>query len=345
MKKRTSFYSMPMAMAVVILLIATPAAEARTVTQLMPTLTVSEDYTDNYLKADTSTKEEFITSYRLGFSLGFLNPRSKIYLSYSPEYKDYKNFNNRDRFQHNTSLTGQFNPTKFTDISAGLSYSANTDELAGESYDNTADIRGRTQLTKNTYMTYSESYSRSFDQQQRTGDYLEHDVNITSFGLSNQYGDKSSRGFNVSYSFDSYDQQNADEYTKISPSGFYSYWFNPLNGLDFYAGYENTDFDNSSDDIDSYKGHVRYIRKFSRHFDGYVKYRHSFSDRDSGEHTIYHPSLGFDWQVTEDSGISLGIGLLFHEWDSSTNDDSTDPFVDINAYKIINFSRRGSLLQ
>ncbi|MFA5905883.1 MAG: outer membrane beta-barrel protein, partial [Desulfobacula sp.] len=60
------------------------------------------------------------------------------------------------------------------------------------------------------------------------------------------------------------------------------------------------------------------------------------------DHDIYHPSVGFDWEVTKDSGISLGIGALFHEWDNA-NKDKTDPFLDMDAYKIFNFSRRGSL--
>lgn len=318
------------------------AANSRTVMQLMPTLTISEDYTDNYFQTDTDEREEFITSIGLGFSLGFLNPKSKIYLSYNPEYKKYKNFDDRDRLEHIIGLDGNFTPTKFTNINANIAYTANTDDLSGEYYEQSAFIGGSTQLTKNTSIDYSNSFTRSFDQQQRTGDFKEHDVNATIFGLTNQFGDKSRRGFNISYEFDSYDEQDADEYTKIKPSGFYTYYFNPLNALEFNAQYENTDYDNSDDDIETYSGHIRYIKSISRHLDAWAKYRHSYSDRDTGDHTIYHPSVGVDWQVTKDSGISVGAGVLINEWDNE-NSDSTDPFIELDAYKVFNFSRRGSL--
>jgi hypothetical protein len=149
-------------------------------------------------------------------------------------------------------------------------------------------------------------------------------------------------GFNFSYSFDDYKNSNADEYTRYSPSGFITYWLTPLNGLDSNVAYERTDSDNSTNDRDTVTGDIRYLRKFSKHFDGYVKYRHSYSERESGNHTVFNPSVGFDWDVTKDSGISLGVGILHSEWEND-NSDSTNPFIDINAYKTFNFSKRGSL--
>lgn len=74
------------------LLIPFSLAHARMVTQIVPTLKVTEEYKDNYFQTETDTFEEWKTSYELGFSLGFLNQRSKIYLEYTPEYNDYKKF-------------------------------------------------------------------------------------------------------------------------------------------------------------------------------------------------------------------------------------------------------------
>ena len=328
--------------ALLILFLSCSSSFSRTITQMTPTLTITEEYSDNYLKTENNKQEEYITSCGLGFSVGFLNKKSKIYLAYNPEYKDYYNLDDRDRLDHNASLDGEFNPSKHTSINAHLTYTAHDDNYAGETWQNTASISGDSQLAKNTNFNFSQSYSKSFDQQLRTGTYNEHDVNKTAVGISNQFGKKDRMGLNFSYEFDNYENSDADEYTKFSPSGFITYWFTPLNGLDSNIAYENTDFDNSVNDIDTYSGHIRYLRKFSKHFDGYLKYRHSYSNSESGDHHIFHPSVGFDWEVTEDSGISLGLGILFHEWDNN-NDDSIAPFLDINAYRIFNFSRRGSL--
>jgi len=317
-------------------------AFSKMVTQVIPTLTISEEYSDNYLKTSTNKQEEYITTYGLGFSIGFLDKMSEIYFAYNPQYRDYKNLENRDGLVHNASLDGKFNPTQFTNINANLAYTSNTDNNAGETWQNIASISGSTQISKNTALNYSESYSRNFNQQERTGAYREHDVNQTSAGITHQFGENDRIGTNFLYSFDKSPTSDADEHKKYSPSAFVTYWLTPLNGLDSNLAYENTDFDTSTNDIQTYSGHLRYLRKFSKQFDGYLKYRHSYSERDTGNHTIYHPSVGFDWEVTRDSGISLGIGALFQEWDN-TNEDSIDPFLEMDAYKIFNFSRRGSL--
>jgi hypothetical protein len=316
-------------------------AFSRMVTQIIPTLTISEEYSDNYLKTATNKQEEYITSYRLGFTVGFLEKNNEIYLAYNPVYKDYKNFD-RDGLFHNATLDGKFTPTRFTDLNAHVAYTSNTDNDAGESWQNIASVFGNTRISKNTILNYSESYSRSFDQQERTGAYREHDTNRTSAGLTHQFGENDRAGARFLYSFDKSATADADEHKKYKSSVFATYWLTPLNGLDSNLAYETTDFDTASNDTQTYSGHLRYLRKFSKHFDGYLKYRHSYSKRDTGDHTIYHPSVGFDWQVTEDSGISLGIGVLFHEWEN-TNKDSAEPFLDMDAYKIFNFSRRGSL--
>ena len=322
-------------------LLSTGMALSKTVTQLVPVLSVSEEYSDNLLQDSSNEQEEYITSYKLGFSLGFLNKKSKIYLNYEPEYKDYKELDDRDRFQHNVGIDAVFQPTKFTEIKSGIIYTGQSDDYEGEPRRHSADIAGKTQISKNSTFIYSESYTRSFEQQARTGDYEEHDVNKTKIGLKNKYGKKSSYGLNLAYEFDDYKTADDDEYTKLRPSAILTHWIGNTNGIELSAGFENTDFENSNNDVKNYNGHIRYIRSFTKHLDGYLKYRHSYSDRENNDHHVFHPSLGIDWDITEDSGISLGLGALISEWEGGSNSDSVDPFVDIDAYKIFNFSRKG----
>lgn len=319
------------------------SARSRIITQIKPTLTVTEEYDDNLLRTDTNKKEEFITSYELGVSIGFLDRKSQVYLNYNPEYKEYKNFSGRGGLENNASLTGSFQPSKHTRINADLSYDGHSGNHTGESWENTASVSLDSQLTKYTGLTLSQVYSKSYDQQVRTGIYKEHEINTSSAGVTKQFGKKDSMGLDFTYAFDNYNTADADEYTKYTPSGFITYWFTPFNGLETRLEFEKTDFTTASvDDITTWDGSLRYIRKMTKHFDWYLKYEHSFSQRDSGDHQVFHPSVGFDWKTTKDSGISLGIGALFNKWDNE-NDDSTNPFIDLNAYKVFNFSRRTSL--
>ena len=329
--------------AVFVFFLLCPVTQARMVTQIMPTLIISEEYSDNYFQDSDNEQEEFITSVGLGFSLGFIERKYEVYLNYNPEYLFYKNLDDRDGLYHNLALDGAFRLTKKTNLNTRLAYTTNDDEEDGKSWENSAFAALDTQLSKHTTGYISQSYTNSFDQQVRTGDYNERNVNRTAAGITNQFGEKDRMGLNFTYEFNDYKDSNADEYTEYSPSAFITYWLTPLNGIASNISYEKTDFDNASNDIDTYRGDIRYIRSFSRHFDGYVKYAHTYSEQDEGDHHIFHPSVGFDWEMTEDSGISLGIGLLFSRWDDdSPNEDETDPFLDLNAYKVWNFSPRGS---
>ena len=325
-----------------IVMILSSVCFSRTLTQFTPSLTISEEYNDNYLREADNEQEEFITSYELGFSLGFLKPKSQIYLGYSPRYVDHKNFDNRGGLEHNVSLDGFFTPNKKTNIDVNLAYTSEDDQETGDSWENSADLSGSYQLSKHTSIRASHSYTQEFDQQIRTGEFIESEQNITEVAISNRFGERDRAGLSFRYSFEDYEDTDADENTEFSPTAYITYWLTPLNGIDSNFSYEKTDFENSNDDIESYSGHIRYLRKLTKRFDGFVRYRHLYTERESGNHHVFHPSAGFDWDVTDDSGISLGIGVLINEWDNENN-DSIDPFLDLNAYKIYDFSKRGSL--
>lgn len=324
------------------LLVSMPSAYSGMITQIVPTLTISEDYSDNYLQTETDKQKEYITSVGLGFSLGYLTKTRKIYLAFDPTYTKYKNLEDRDRLEPRASFDGEFNPSKHTNINAHLSYDGQKDTNQGDTWENIASIDGNRQLTKNTDFNFSQEYSNKFDENIRTGKDKEHDVNTTFAGISNQFGKNDTMGLDFEYAFDHYKNSDLDTYTKYRPSGFITYWMTPLNGLDSEVSYEKREYDTSISDYENYTGHIRYLRKFSRHFDGYLKYRHFYSDEYAGKHIIFHPSVGFDWDVTKDSGISLGLGVLFH--DREDNDfNSEDLFFDIDVYKTFRFSQTRSL--
>ncbi len=325
------------------LLLPCSITHARMVTQIIPTLTVTEKYEDNFFQTETDKFEEWITSYELGFSLGFLNQKSKIYFEYSPEYKDYKNLNERDGLNQNFSLSGAWQATKHTSATIDMNYTGGDENNTGESWEHSASASVDSQLTKTVTTSFAYDYSNSYDQQVRTGDYKEHQTHTASTSIRKAFGPQNSMGGNFSYETDSYKNSDADEYEKYEPSAYLKYWLTRKDGIETNLEYEDKKFDSDAgNDYKTIAGDIRYIRKFTRHFDGYVKYRHYISDKEDGDHVIYHPSVGIDWDITEDSGISVGFGVLFHDWDNE-NENSTDPFLDLNVYKVFNFSPKGSL--
>ncbi|WP_246294034.1 outer membrane beta-barrel protein [Desulfobacter latus] len=325
------------------LLLPISFAQARMVTQIVPTLTITEEYQDNYFQTGSDTFEEWTTSYELGFTLGFLKKRSKIYLAYNPEYTDYKNQNERNSLDQNASLSAAYQVTKHTSAKADISYDGHDGNNTGASWEHSASASVDSQLTKTVKTSLAYDFSNSFDQQLRTGDYKEHQTHNASTSIHKAFGPRNSMGANFSYATDNYKNSDADEYESYEPSAFLTYWFSRRDGVETNIEYESKEFDtDAGNDYETVAGDIRYIRKFTRHFDGYVKYRHYMSDKEDGDHIIYHPSTGIDWDITEDAGISIGVGILFHDWDNDKG-DSTDPFLDLNAYKVFNLSPKGSL--
>jgi hypothetical protein len=327
---------------VISLLMPVSFAQARMITQIVPTLTVTEEYQDNYFQTETDTFEEWTTSYELGFSVGFLNRRSQIYIEYSPEYTDYKNQNEKDGLDQNATLSAAYRLTKHTSAKADISYDGHDGNNTGESWEHSATASVDSQLTRTVKTSLAYDYSNSFDQQLRTGDYKEHQTHNTSASIHKAFGSQDRMGVNFSYETDNYKNSDADEYESYEPNAFLTYWFTRRDGIETNLEYTSKKFDTLAGKDETIAGDIRYIRQFTRHLDGYVKYRHSIYNTEDGDHIIYHPSAGVDWDITEDSGVSIGVGVLFHDWDNN-NEDSKDLFLDLDVYKIFNFSRKGSL--
>jgi hypothetical protein len=218
---------------------------ARTVFQILPVLSISEEYQDNYFSTHTNKHEEFITTYALGFSAGFLGKKHRLYLSYSPEYKDYKNLSDRDRLSHYVRLDGEITPARHTDLEYGLVYDGDSDNLEGESRSHQAFFSGTSQVAKTTRLTYGHQYEDRFDRQARTGVYKEHTRNTSRVGVHHQYGPQNHVRVTFLYEFDSYENPDADAYTRYEPAGYVLHRFSPRYGMDANLSYEDRDFDDT----------------------------------------------------------------------------------------------------
>lgn len=310
--------------------------------QIKPVATISEEYSDNYLRQDTGRQEEFITSYAAGLSMSLEDPNTQVYLSYTPTYRDYKNLDERDGVDHVVTLDARFRPSRSTELAARVYWDGKTNDYQGDRRERSASLSGKTEAGKHTDLAYSHAYSRRFEQQLRTGVYKGHTVNTTRADLSHEYGKKDVIRAVFIYELDEYKTADPDGYKKVDPSVTGSHWFSQAYGMEANLGYLNKDFDQDSDDLETWSGYVKFLHAFSKHLDGFVRYRHSYSETPAYTHHIFHPSVGVDWEVSEDSGISLGLGVLAHDRSDGFNNGTT-PFIDLDAFKRFEVSPRTSL--
>lgn len=288
-------------------LFAAAGAFADIRTQFIPTVSITEEYTDNYGQTANNTEDEWTTIYAPGFSFGMIGRKGELIFSYNPEYTDYDDHDENDAWSHEVSLSGNF------------------------------------QLGEHTDLFVSDTFLRDLTRTVRTNAWQEHDTNTAEISMDHQFGERNSAGIGYSYSSDNYDVPNADEYKTHNPSASLSYWFTPQYGMDLNGSWEKTKYEISTDEPETWSGDIRLRRNITRHFDVYVSYAHTYTDQETGDHTIYNPSIGFDWQPDEDSGISIGAGVLFHEWDDPSRGDTENLFIDFDVYRNFNFSRRGNL--
>jgi len=272
--------------------------------RIIPTVSISQEYTDNYHQTDDSAEDEWITRYEPGITFEYFEKKGRLDLSYFPSYVDHMDNDEDDTWEHRLSMDGRYSLSKYTDL------------------------------------TVSEQFARITEINQRTGTREDHDTNTTFFGIDHRFGRKDSVGADFTYATDRYENPNLDEYDRYKPSAYLRYWFNAEYGVDSSVFYEHTRFDLSGNEEDTWRGDIRIIRMMSRHFQIYVKYAQSFSEDDTEEHHVFNPSAGFDWDVSETSTVSMGAGVLFHEYDRQ--EDSENLFFELDAFKIFEISRRAT---
>ena len=318
------------------------AAIARVITQLTPTLTVTQEYIDNYLKTANGT-DELISTIDMGFSLGFLEKKHRLYFAYNPMYKFYDERDQNDGLDHVVSLNGDFRPSKLSIFGYGINWTQTAVDRVGESRSSNIFANGRLQVSDTTSLQVAQDYSRRFDQQVDNGSFSESDVNNSSIGITHQFGEKDSIGLNYEFAFTDFKTENSNDFNKSTPSIFLSKYFTPLLGMEAWLAYETIDYELFNNKTDTFSGNGRLIKSYTRHFDVYLNYRHTYSDQTFDTHQTYHPSVGFDWRPTPDTGISLGVGVIFRRYDVRSDSNTENLFFDIDMYKIFNFSKRSTL--
>lgn len=275
------------------------------VTEFTPTLSVSEEYTDNYDRTEANEEEEFTFSVTPGFTLGFIEKQFQIDLSYA------------------------------------ASYDAHDDHTEDDSWDHDFSLDGSCEISRRTRFTFSQELSRTLTTEVRTGDWIDVDVSTTTGGIAYQFGQSNSLSLDYIYEFNEHEESDEDEYKSHNPTASLSYWFTSQFGLYSSIAYLKRDFDLPEDDRETFTGDIRFIKQISRHFQVYLEYSQSLINQDDRDHSVYYPSLGFDWRMTEDSGISLGVGYIANEWENFDNDGQF--FLDFEIDKDWAFSRRCAL--
>lgn len=309
--------------------------------KFIPVVYISEGYTDNYEVTQTDRQEEWYTSYGIGLFLVMQEKNGRVVLNYTPEFIDYDVHDEQDTWQHNASFFGDWQHSRKFRTDFRFNYDGHGDNNEKETWEHGAYLGSEYDFTKYTNFFISGQFFNTFDRQTRTGDWQESEELTATSGLKNEFAKDSVIEIEYTFSTVDYEKDNIDDYKEHSPSVNLSYALGSRYGIDLNLLYEERKYDVSDDDSQTYTGEFRLIRKFSPRFQIYGKYEHSYTKEESGDNTVYYPSMGFDWDVSEDSGVSMGVGYMIRKWENE--DDQEGLFVDADVFKTFDITRRCAL--
>ncbi len=329
-------------MVFIILCCSAPPAFCAMKTQFYPVLYVSGDYTDNKDQTAVDKNESYHTLYGATLLLRFVQKNASLDLSYNPEYTDRESDDeNGDSLDHNASLKASVQASPRVAMDVSLNYDGHKDDVDNESWAHTGELNTTMAFTRKTRGEMDLKYLNAFERRRTTGQYQEHTDHGGAVTLIHQFGTMNQLSLSLDYRDVDYEAPVQEDYDSWSPEISLSYWINPCWGMDMSAGYENVNYDILDYDLNSATGVFRFINCISPHFKFYSQYKHIHTDRNGDIENSYLPSLGFDWDVTEDAGVSLGVGYLYQKWDDNSHGRV---FVDANMFKRLDFNRHANVI-
>ena len=300
----------------------------------LPRISLTEEYTDNLYLSEDNEEDEFITIISLGFTTELLWQHGGIELSYDPACVLYHEFSENDTWRHTALFYGWADLTRNNRLEVRDAFRRTEDPFAEEeimglrSEDPAIEADPTLRTTREPYWT-----------------------NTASVRFTNRFGEDDSFYLEYAYGILENEDETLEDNTRHIPSAGLTYWFTPKWGSEIILSYTKAEYDREdefvdepSDDFEQANGSIRLIKRFTRQFEGYLAYSHTYVDFETTEedYQIYNPSIGFDYSVAQDISVSADVGYFFQDNDKRAGniDDESGVTADCNITKTF---RRGSV--
>jgi hypothetical protein len=115
------------------------------------------------------------------------------------------------------------------------------------------------------------------------------------------------------------------EYDTWEPSIGGTYWFTNFWGIQTDFSYQNSDYEVRSD-REEWNGRLRLNHRLTRHLAVYGQYEHTVLDFDAEagrnvDYNVYLPTVGFNYQLDQNTRIDIGAGWYFQDLDTGNDED------------------------
>lgn len=307
---------------------------------LSPSLTTSEEYTDNASSSSTGGSAQgadWLTRVSPGISLNANGKIRGFGLAYSPTFTYYaRNSGDSDINQYlNASYWEHF--TKHLHFNFSNVFSRQEQAW----YANQPSFTRPGEVPPIDQPVIIPEYRETQQDTTRRGN-APYNQNTTRAGLTYQFGPSDSLGLNYAFTYLDNTDPDSEDSTRHSPTLNLTHWITPHLGTETRLHYEHGEFTGDTATYDRYGGDFRLIRSFTKRLDGYLGYSHDIFDSalSSDDYTIYQPYVGMDYQFTKDSYAGVAVGYYFR--DKREGDDDSGMTVEIDLGTGWSF-KRGSI--
>lgn len=307
-----------------------------------PSATVSEEWNDNIYLDPEDEESDFITTLGIGLQGEILWRTAGLQLNYAPSRSWYRDNGDQDFWRHEAFGNLWYDMSRNTRIEFRNTYlrTANPSD-SSDLLDEDAPLRGR-------------DVERDLNRQGGDDELDIYYNNVTTAQLTHQFGERDNVYIGYRYSvlrnINASPGNDNEEHDISEPSAGLAYWFTNQWGTELDGSFSNRNLD-IDEDRDVYDGNARLLYRFSRHFDGFLAYRHTYVDyKDEIEETnysVYQPEIGIFYQFEQNSYARIGLGYYIQNKDNNDNpgvDDSDSEGLILNseAFKAWPF-RRGQI--
>lgn len=293
------------ALATILILTAVSPGEAVVITA-KPEISLGATYTDNVLLSEVDEESDYVFTVSPAITTDITGRKVGGTLFYNPEQAIYLENNKNDTLRHRGRA------------GAYALFARNT----------RFDVYDQFLYTEENFIVGDPSVRRS-----REPYY----TNTAGGTLTHQFGTENNLVFGYRYRVLDNTDPNVEDNEGHEPSVLFSYWFVPNSWkLDTEGSYIRGEYDGPSDDFDRWFGSFRITKRFSRHLDGYIQYRHTVYDYDGDDtegYKLYNPGLGFRYAFDEDTVLTIGGGYLVRDYEERENRESPVGTGDIGFSK------------
>jgi hypothetical protein len=289
-----------------------------------PSVSVEEEYNDNiFLAPDGPLKvDDWITRTRIGLNAELLGRTRGLELTYNPWYEWYNDYDELNGWNHDAlaRIWNDFTPNTRLELT--------------NSYLETRDPLGRGISTDPA----DPLVPPTIDTDQSRRGRPKYRRNATTIRLDHQFGAEDTVYAGYEYSIlRGLESPNFEDDNDIwQPSVGGTYWFTNLWGIESDLYYSNRDYD-VADDREEWGGRLRLNRRIDRHLNIYAQYNHTIVDYTEGlssDYDVYLPSVGFNYQLDQNTRIDIAPGWYFVNYDSPLLDNDDSFIINATADKV-----------